>query len=302
MENELNLPEPTNEKVEPGYDLMQSAGSDYMVQVETAKRHPRNIPQSYSNIKAIATMSMDTAMACGYMVPRDGKQIRGASVHLARIILQNWGNIRVTQQVVGEEANFVICEAVAWDMETNVAIKTQVKRRIVKKDGERYSIDGIQTTGNAGMAIALRNSIFAIVPRTIVDGAYQATRRLIEGDLSDDDKVTIKRKELILLYQSRWGIAEKQIFSYFGYSSITQIKKSDLVSLIELNQSFKDGEAIPDQVFSETVTDRAKRVVADPTKADAKKPEPKLDAEPEPETKNKPEQRANDQTGQKTLM
>ena len=75
------------------YQSYEKAAID--VQVATAKQHPRNIKRAVDNSIAIVTMDKETAETCTYSLPRGGKKINGPSVHLARIIAQNWQNLRL---------------------------------------------------------------------------------------------------------------------------------------------------------------------------------------------------------------
>lgn len=236
---------------------------EFDVQVATAKKFPRSIIKSYENAKGIATMSEATAKTCGYMVPRAGKSITGASVHLARILAQCWGNLRVSQQVKGEEDRFIVCEAVCWDLETNLAIKTEVRKRITNKEGNRFNDDMIGVTGNAAMAVAFRNSVFAVIPKSIVDGVYEATRRKITGDLTTEDKMIAKRKEVLLQMEKNHGVNEAQVLTFFKFNQATQIKSDEIIQIIGLMQAFKDGDTTPDQVFGDQMTSAEAQALKD---------------------------------------
>ena len=61
-------------------------------QVSTAKRYPRNISRAVDNSIALATLDNETAQSMGYALPRGGKPITGPSVHLAKLVVSNWGN------------------------------------------------------------------------------------------------------------------------------------------------------------------------------------------------------------------
>jgi len=241
--------------------LAPIVSGEFDVQVATAKKFPRSILKSFENAKAIATMSEGTAKTCGYLVPRAGKNIPGPSVHLARILAQCWGNLRISQQVKGEEDRFIVCEAVCWDLETNLAIKTEVRKRITNKDGIRFNDDMIGVTGNAGMAVAFRNSVFSVIPKSIVEGIYDATRRKITGDLTTEDKLIAKRKEVLLLMEKNYGIDEAKVLTFFKFNQLTQIKQDQIIQLIDLMQAFKDGDTSPDQVFGDKLnTEQARKV------------------------------------------
>src|SRR3972149_11533333 len=82
------------------------------MQISTAKAYPRNITKATNNAIAIVSMDVETAKTCTYSVPRGGKAITGPSVHLAKILAQVWGNLRVDAKVVGIDKTQVTSEAV----------------------------------------------------------------------------------------------------------------------------------------------------------------------------------------------
>lgn len=218
------------------------------IQISTAKAFPRNIRNATENIVAIATMDKPTAESCNYALPRGGKHISGPSVHLARIIAQQWGNIRVDSRVVAVDATHVTAEAVCFDLETNVAVKTQVKRSIVGKQG-RYNDDMITVTGNAACAIALRNAVYSVVPKSVIDKAYKAAMSVITGDISDETKLIARRKQVMDALKDGYKVTEEEILKSIGKSSVTHIGAEEIVTLIGFGQSIKDGDATVDSVF-----------------------------------------------------
>src|SRR6185436_14130544 len=62
------------------------------MQISTAKKWPRSIKKFKETAAEMATLDEDTAAACIYALPRDGKTIEGPSARLAEIILSAWGN------------------------------------------------------------------------------------------------------------------------------------------------------------------------------------------------------------------
>lgn len=218
-------------------------------QVATARQFPRNLTRAKANINAIVVMDKDTAASCGYAVPRDGKNITGPSVHLANIVAQAYGNIRVEMKVVDVGEKIVTCQATAWDLETNYAVRQEVMRRITGKNGRRYSEDMIITTANAGCSIARRNAIFAVVPKPLWQGGYEAAQQLITGDISDENKLIKKRREILDKMISAYGITEEDIVKSLGLRQITQIKGEEIKILIGFGQSIKDGDSTVDQIF-----------------------------------------------------
>lgn len=224
--------------------LREKAAID--IQVSTARAFPRNMKLALDNAIFTATMDIETASSCIYSVPRAGKAITGPSVHLARIIVQNWGNFRAETKVIEEGAKYVTSEAVAWDLETNVAIKVTVKRPITTSSGKRMSDDMVGVTGNAANAIALRNAVFNVVPKAVTNKVYEASQKMIVGDDANFNK---RVSDVLAGYKKVYGKEAEEVLTLVGKKSIEQLTKADLVVLIGVAQALKDGEATADLVF-----------------------------------------------------
>lgn len=218
-------------------------------QITTAKTYPRNVHRVRDNIIAIASMDEETAKACGYVLPRGGKNISGPSVHLARIVVQQYGNIRVESKVVDTGATHITGQATCIDLENNVGIRVEVKRRITNSKGDRYNDDMITVAGNAATSIALRNAVFNVVPKPLVDAGYKAAQQKITGDISDETKLIARRKAVLDGFQKSYGVSDSDVLRVLGLREITQIKGEELVTIIGLAQAIKDGDTTVDESF-----------------------------------------------------
>lgn len=218
------------------------------VQISTAKAYPRNIKRATENSIAVVTMDVETASSCTYAVPRGGKQITGASVHLAKILAQFWGNLRVEAKVVNIDARHVTSQAVAYDLENNLAIKVEVKRSIIGKYG-RFNDDMITVTGNAGNSIAMRNAILNVIPRAIVDKVYKSALSTITGDISDKSKLIAKRKQVLDGFKDSYNVTEAEVLKAIGKATVDHITAEDLVTLIGIGQAIKDGDTTIEEAF-----------------------------------------------------
>ena len=218
------------------------------VQIATAKAYPRNIKRSLENAIAIVTMDKDTASTCTYSVPRGGKAITGPSVHLAKILAQVWGNLRVEARVISIDARQITSEAVCFDLENNLAIKASVKRSIMTKSG-RMSDDMITVTGNAANSIALRNAVMSVIPRAIVDKVYGEAKKTITGDISDNAKFLKRRKQVMDGFINTYSLTEKEVLVAIGKAAIDHITPDDLVVLIGIAQAIKDGDTTVEMAF-----------------------------------------------------
>jgi len=217
-------------------------------QIATAHAFPRNIKRATDNSVAIVTMDKETAETCTYSVPRGGKAITGPSVYLAKIIAQQWGNMRVEAKVTSVDSKQVTSHAVCWDLESNLAIKVEVKRSVVGKNG-RFNEDMITVTGNAANSIALRNAVLAVVPKAVVDKVYRAAKETITGDVSDENKLKAKRRQVVDGLKGAYSVTEAEILSAVGKVSIDHLTSDDLVVLIGVGTAIKDGDTTVDYAF-----------------------------------------------------
>lgn len=228
-------------------DAVERANVDS--QVATAKRYPRDIRRSIDNSVVMATMNQETAQSCSYALPRGGKPITGPSVHLAKIIVSNWGNMRTEAKVVQITDKQVISRGTCWDLETNVASAFEVRRSIIGKNGQRFSDDMITVTGNAANSIAYRNAVFAVIPKAITDRVYYAAQKIITGDLSDSDKLLKVRTGVLNNFKNNYGITEEEVVKMCGKQTVNQIGADEISMLMGTIQALKDGDTTVDELM-----------------------------------------------------
>ena len=227
------------------------------IQIATAKRYPRNVMRFRTDALAIATASEEIAKSCTYSLPRGGKDIKGASIHLALILANEYGNLRVDAKVVEIGESMLTAQALAFDLEKNVAYRTEVKRRITDKQGQRYADDMIVVTANAALSIASRNAIFKVIPRHITEEVYNACCKKITGDLSTEQKLYAKRKEVLDGFLGTYGVTEDMVLDVLGVETINQIKEQGILDLIGLANALKDGDTTVDIVWSKDAKDKS---------------------------------------------
>ena len=228
-------------------DALERANVDS--QVATAKQYPRDIRRSIDNSIVMATMDKETAQSCGYALPRGNKPITGPSVHLAKIIVSNWGNMRTEAKVVQITDRQIISRGTAWDLETNVASAFEVRRAIIDKYGKRYSDDMITVTGNAASAIAYRSAVVSVIPKSITDKIYRSAQNFITGDLSNEDKLKKSRAEWIEFFKNEYNITEEEVVKLCGKQTITQIRSNEIALLSGIHQSLKDGDTTVEEIM-----------------------------------------------------
>lgn len=254
-------------------------------QVATAHRFPRNMTRAIQNVLTLTTMDEETAEEAIYALPRGGKPIRGASIRLAEAAAQAWGNCRVDARVimVNRQEKTVTAEGVFHDLETNMATRATVQRRIVDRHGRIYNDDMIIVTGNAACAIARRNAILAGIPRPVWRKAYLEAERIVAGDVT----TLVATRDKAISSLAHYGLTPDQIFQIIGVEGADDIGISHIPSLRGMFAGLKNSETTVEELLrtsrkSAAVTHEA---VADPL-ADAapEASQPAQKTEPAPAT------------------
>jgi len=262
-QQEQNKPE-----IIPAMQSATPSNAEFDMQIATAKRYPRNLSIVKQNSLAIVTMDRETAESCRYTLPRGGKNISGASVHLARILSQSYGNMRVQTRLKDIGQTTVTAEAIAFDLESNYAVSMEVSRSIVGNKG-RYNNDMINTTGMAACAIAFRNAVFSVIPKALVEVCYKKAAEVITGDLSDETKLIQKRNVVINYFIETYGVTKEEVLTAAKVRSENQIKQEQILDLKGLAQALKDGDVKVEEIFpknapedkNEKMSDRIKRSI-----------------------------------------
>lgn len=230
-------------------------------QVATAKQYPRDLKRTINNSIAMATLDKATAQTMSYALPRGGKPITGPSVHLAKLLVSNWGNMRAEAKVVAITDKQVISRGTCWDLENNVATAFEVRRSIVGKYG-RFSDDMITVTGNAANSIAYRNAVFAVIPKAVTDKVYQAAQHCITGDLSSEEALIARRKKCIDFFKDEYGITEQEVVMLCGKQTVNQIKSDEIAILLGITQSLKDGDTTVEDLMKPYRKEESKQTIA----------------------------------------
>jgi hypothetical protein len=215
-------------------------------QISTAHRYPRSIKAFRQKALSLATLDEDTAASCFYSLPRDGKTIEGPSARLAEIVAVSWGNLRSQANVVDIDDKWVTARGVCWDLEANVAVSVEVRRRITSKNGRRYNDDMIGVTSNAACAIALRNAVFKVVPMAMLKPIYEQARKVAIGDA----QTLSSRRQKMVDHFGKMSVRPEQICAKVGKASIEDITLDDLGTLIGLATAIKDGDTTIDEAFA----------------------------------------------------
>ncbi len=229
-------------------ELMQRAEID--IQIATAHRFPRSVQKFRRDALSMATLDEETAASCYYSLPArkpGGDPIEGPSVRMAEIVAACWGNLRTEARIIEEAHGYVVARGVCFDLERNYAQSVEVRRSVLTKQGKRYPEHMIATTMNAAIAIALRNAIFGVVPRSMVRPIYLEAMRTAVG--TAETLASNRAKTLAAL--AKRGVTEAQVCAALGKRGVEDIDIDAMIRLKALLSAIKEGETTVDEAFGQ---------------------------------------------------
>lgn len=178
-----------------------------------ARQFPRNVQAA---VKAIEETCKVQAVASSafYSYKRGGSSVSGLTVHIAREMARIWGNIdygvsELSRDVAAGQSEML---AYAWDLETNTrSAQTFIVLHVRDSRGGQTPLtdlrDVYENNANNG-ARRVREAIFAVIPRWVVDTAERTLRQTLEngGGQSIEQRVAEA-----LRYYDDLGVSQRRI-------------------------------------------------------------------------------------------
>jgi hypothetical protein len=224
-------------------------------QVQVAQQFPRDLTRIRAELDE-ACDSHDLAAVAFYALPNRGQ---GLSVHLARELAVMWGNVDygVHELRRDDERGASEVQAFCWDMQRNSrATRTfQVPHAITVTDRRtkvqtRQPIVDLQdvyrNNQNAG-ARAMRECVFATLPRWLVDGAE---RRLRETLRRGPGKLLPDRIAEALVWARRVRLTQQQLERRVG-KPVADWTNEDVAALEVVATSIGRGETTTAEQFDQ---------------------------------------------------
>jgi hypothetical protein len=235
------------EVLDGGAVLAHLSRAEIDVQIATAKRYPRSIKAFKAEAETLALLDEETAASMFYVMPRAGRKVEGPSVRLAEVVGSSWGNLRYGARVVDESDTFVTAQGACFDLEKNIAITMEVRRRITDRTGARYNDDMITMTGNAACSIALRNAIFKVVPFALVKPIYEKARAVSIGQALSIEQ----RRQRAIDWFGKLGVKADQVLKIVGRVGWEDVGDEDLITLRGVVTAIQDGDTTLQAVLTE---------------------------------------------------
>lgn len=216
-------------------EVMTRAECD--VQIATAHRFPRSLASFFKKAESMATATPEIAASMEYAKPVGGDRVKGPSARLAEIVAATYGNLRVQARVISETATEIVAQGVAHDLESNVAMSTEVAVSIVKRDGvTRFGNDQVATMRAAACSKARRNAIFLAVPVALCLPVIAAARKVAAGDA----KTMPERRATLLTWYEKQGVKLATILAWLGVKGVEDIGLDQMADLNAAANAAKD--------------------------------------------------------------
>lgn len=219
------------------------------IQIKTARAYPRAaLSKIKERVLSDCTLDEETASSCFYKLPRGGSMIEGPSVRLAEIVAGRYGNLRVatrTTETVTEGANpHVVVLVAIHDLENNLAIQVEKRRRITgkKSKGGKPDEDDINLATNACASIAFRDAVFRVVPNVLTTPALEACKKIAKGNASSLSERRVKMLQRL----AQLGASEARVLKSLGLKKVEDITLEHVEDLIGRGTALKDGGMVED--------------------------------------------------------
>lgn len=229
---------------------VQRAIAEVQAKLMIAKSMPRDPVAAWEKVmKACSLPGM--AEAAFYSYKRGGQEVTGPSIRLAEALASAWGNIDYGMRELSNKDGVTELEAYAWDLETNT-LTTQRFTVHHKRDtkGGGYALtdqrDIYELGANMG-ARRMRARILAVLPADIVKAAEEKCRLTLAGG---GGVPLSERVKTMLTKFAPFGVTQKHVETHLG-KKLVDIMPDDIVSLIGIYNSIKDGNTTASEAFEQ---------------------------------------------------
>ncbi|MDR0431189.1 MAG: hypothetical protein LBH58_12030, partial [Tannerellaceae bacterium] len=154
--------------------------------------------------------------------------------------------------IIGNDGKTITAQGICHDLETNVAISVEVKRRITDRNGRTFSEDMQVVTGNAASAIAFRNAVLKVVPKAVTKKVLAEVKQVALGQSID---LETGRKNALSNY-AKAGVTEQMILEYLGVTRREEIDKEKLFALKATWNALKEGSTTVEEEFVKPMKER----------------------------------------------
>lgn len=185
-----------------------------------------------------------------YSYARGGTDIEGPSIHLARALARNWGNLSFGIREMERSDGYSVVQAFAWDQETNVREERvfTVPHSIGLKGGRTKQLtderDIYELIANMG-ARRERACILGLLPDDVVEGAVDQCNATLRAKADVSAEAVQK---MVVAFQDEFGVTKAQLEARYQ-RRIDTIQPAQMVALKKIYRSLRDDMSKPEDWF-----------------------------------------------------
>lgn len=245
MKNELMKTTEPNHLELRQMEALSLAQSEIQGAMVLAQKFPRN-EKAVHQACIEACMRPTLAAKAHYEFPRGGAKVKGPTVVLARALAQKYRNLRWGLDILRDDEEQMSIRGWAWDIETNTKVSNDdsFKKLIYRKKGGWVKPDERdlrELTFRRG-AILIRNCLLQIMPGDLIEDCSNQCYTTIRDNIKDPKA---EEKKLVRAFAA-YKVTVDMINGYLGHTKWT---KDDLVELINIGNSLRDGISKVDEYF-----------------------------------------------------
>lgn len=229
-----------------GSSLMAAEAMKGVAEVQAAvimaKRFPRD---RFTAVKNILEDCGRAGLAEGavYSYPRSDTTVSGPSIRLAEAMARSWGNLDCGIRELSRDVDKSVCEAFAWDLETNtrftrifeVPHMRHTKNRDYKLTDPRDIYENMANNG----ARRLRACILEAIPGDVTEKAVLKCKETIT---QKGGKPLVDRIQALIISFAKFGVTQEHIERRLKHSAAT-INEEEIFELNTIGNSIKDNMA-----------------------------------------------------------
>lgn len=210
--------------------------------VMMAKRFPRNRYEAFQQIMVDCDRT-NLAKVAVYSYPRGDSMVTGPSIRLAEVLVRNWGNMDCGIRELSRDENKSVCEAYAWDLETNsrstrifeVPHIRHTKARTYKLTDPRDIYENVANQG----ARRLRACILQAIPGDVCEKAVLKCKETLT---KKNSRPLVDRIQEMVVAFAPLGVTKNHLEKRLGHP-IDITTEDEMYDFLAIYNSIKDNHA-----------------------------------------------------------
>lgn len=230
-----------------GQSLVRSQTS-YITAMRVTKE--RDLEEVRKKLVREATFGQD---GWYYSWTQAGQPIEGGTIGLAERVLSLYGNMVANAEVKSWMGNRVLFHAVAIDLESGATFESDYLATMAPAPA-KYAKDATnkerwyQMQFQSHKSRALRDVIFRLAPRWLVDLAVAEAKAVVEANIKAEDVITAREAALKLLKQ-QYGVDKERVLAALEVPTVGVIGAKEVATLRGFYSALKNGERTVEEIF-----------------------------------------------------